>query len=219
MPFQLLAAVHPREPQSRLQMLRRGELLDAAVAVIGEKGLSGLTLARVAARVGMSAASVNFHFDSKINLLRDTLHAVVQEFHNTITTVIASHPADPLEALEAIVAAQFEPPLFDHGKAVVWYAFTAESSQRSEYRDLSVPRYERYRAQVAALFQQLSDAGRLYPRLDVATLSTTFVGLLDSLWFDFMLDPEAFDRPRAVATALHLLRALVDVERSERGET
>ena len=109
MPFQLLAAVHPREPQSRLQMLRRGELLDAAVAVIGEKGLSGLTLARVAARVGMSAASVNFHFDSKINLLRDTLHAVVQEFHNTITTVIASHPADPLEALEAIVAAQFEP--------------------------------------------------------------------------------------------------------------
>lgn len=216
MPLPSPAASKPEVPQSRLQILRRGELLEAAVAVIGEEGLSRLTLARVAARVGMSAASVNFHFSTKENLLSDTLYAVVQEFHDTITSIIASHPDDPLRALEAIAAACFEPPLFDHGKAVVWYAFSAESARRNEYRDLSVPRYERYRAQVLELFQQLASEGRVYSRLDVATLSTTFIALLDSLSFDFMLDPESFDPKSAIGTATSFLHGLVDIAPPER---
>jgi TetR/AcrR family transcriptional repressor of bet genes len=212
MPRALPAIRTTEEPQSRLQLLRRRELLEAAVAVIGEEGLSRLTLARVAARVGMSAASVNFHFATKENLLRDTLDAVVQEYHDTISSVIAGHPGDRLGALEAIIAAQFEPPVFDHGKAVVWYAFSAEASRRDEYRALSVPRYERYRDQVFALFRQLSEEGRLYSGLDVATISTAFIGLLDSLWFDFMLDPESFDPKSARGTATKFLHGLVEIE-------
>lgn len=212
MPGPIVAVRNPVEPQSRLQLLRRGELLDAAIAVIGEEGLSRLTLARVAARVGMSAASVNFHFASKVNLLRDTLDAVVVEFHETISSAIADHAGDPLRALEAIIAAQFEPPVFDHGKAVVWYAFSAESSRRDEYRNLSIPRYEHYRGQVSGLFQQLSDAERLYARLDVATITTAFIGLLDALWFDFMLDPESFDPESARSTATKFLHGLIELE-------
>ena len=207
------------EPQSRLQVLRRRELLDAAIAVIGEEGLSGLTLARVAARAGMSAASVNFHFASKVNLLRDALQDVVQEFHDTVSAVIDAHPEDPLRALEALVKVVYEPPLFDHGKAVVWYAFSSESSRRDEYRDVSVPRYERYREQVSDLFQRLSEQGRLYERLDVATVTTTFIGLLDALWFDFMLDPETFNPDSARRTAIQLLHGLVEVEPSREPTT
>jgi len=212
----LVAPRNPLEPQSRLQMLRRGELLEAAIAVIGEEGLSRLTLARVAARVGMSAASVNFHFASKAKLLSDTLYAVVQEYHDTISSIVAAHSHDPLRALEGIVEATFEPPLFDHGKAVVWYAFSAESFRRDEYRDLSVPRYEVYRGQVSDLFQRLSDEGRLYARIDVATTTTAFVGLLDSIWFDFMLDPESFDSKAARGTAMNFLHGLVEEEPSGR---
>jgi AcrR family transcriptional regulator len=211
-PQPLHAVRNPGEPQSRLQLLRRGELLEAAIAVIGEEGLSRLTLARVAARVGMSAASVNFHFASKLNLLRGTLEAVVAEFHDAISAAIANHSGDPLRALEAVIAVQFEPPVFDHGRAVVWYAFSAESSRRNEYRDLSVPRYEHYRGQVSALFQQLAKTGRLYARLDVATTTTAFIGLLDALWFDFMLDPESFDPKSARSTATKFLRGLIESE-------
>jgi AcrR family transcriptional regulator len=212
----LPALAYSEEPQSRLQLLRRRELLEAAVAVIGEEGLSRLTLARVAARVGMSAASVNFHFASKLNLLRATLNAVVVEFHEMISSVIADHADDPLGALEAIIAAQHAPPIFDHGKAVVWYAFSAEAACRSEYRALSVPRYERYREDVAALFQQLSEQGRLYAGLDVATISTAFIGLLDSLWFDFMLDPESFDPKSARKLATRFLHGLVETDSQRR---
>jgi TetR/AcrR family transcriptional repressor of bet genes len=210
-PRATLAAGQSEEPQSRLQLLRRGELLGAAVAVIGEEGLSRLTLARVAARVGMSAASVNFHFATKVNLLRDTLDAVVQEFHDTISSIIARHSDDPLLALEAITAAHFEPPLFDHGKAVVWYAFSAESARRNEYRNLSVPRYERYRAQVSALFHQLATEGRIDSRLDATTISTAFIALLDSLSFDFMLDPESFDPQAATGIATKFLHGLIEI--------
>ena len=144
--------------------------------------------------------------------------ATTQEFHDTISSVVETHSDDPLRALDGIIAASFEPPLFDHGKAVVWYAFSAESSRRDEYRKISVPRYEKYRAQVSALFQRLSDQERLYPRLDVATITTAFVGLLDSIWFDFMLDPGAFDPERARGTAMKFLHGLVEEESSRRAE-
>ena len=216
MPRSSLAGSNPEEPQSRLQLLRRGELLEAAVAVIGEEGLSRLTLARVAARVGMSAASVNFHFATKENLLRATLHAVVQEFHDAVSAIIESHPEDPLRALEAIAAAHFEPPLCEHGKSVVWYAFSAESARRVEYRELSVPRYEKYREQVLSLFRRLASEGRLYSRLDEKTISTTFIALLDALSFDFMLDPDSFDPKSANDAVSKLLKGLVEPSRPGR---
>jgi TetR/AcrR family transcriptional repressor of bet genes len=216
MPSSLVIAVQPGEPQSRLQRLRRGELLEAAVAVIGEEGLSRLTLARVAARAGLSAASVNFHFDSKDNLLRETLRAVVLEFHDAISAAIACHPDDPVAAIEAVIDVQFSPPILEHGKAVVWYAFTAETPLRGEYRELSVPRYERYRAQMAELFEQLSEAGRLSSRLDATMISTLFVGVMDSLCFDFMIDPAAFGPKRAIQVARSFLREIVTIDEPRR---
>ena len=52
---------------------RRQELIEAAVATIAEEGLSGTTLAKVAARSGLTAAAVSFHFSSKETLLLETL--------------------------------------------------------------------------------------------------------------------------------------------------
>jgi hypothetical protein len=69
---------------------------------------------------------------------------------------------------------------------------------------------------VSALFQRLSDQGRLYARLDVATITTAFIGLIDALSFDFMLDPDSFDPASACETTMKFLHGLIEEEPSSR---
>ena len=48
---------------------RRRLLIDATISAISEHGLSKVTLAKIAQIAGLTAGSVNFHFDSKELLL------------------------------------------------------------------------------------------------------------------------------------------------------
>jgi AcrR family transcriptional regulator len=51
----------------------RERLLDAALRVIGEHGVAGLTNRRVAAAAGVSLGSLTYHFASQTDLLREAL--------------------------------------------------------------------------------------------------------------------------------------------------
>jgi len=44
---------------------RRNLLIDATITAIAEFGLSKLTLAKISSIAGLTAGTVNFHFDSK----------------------------------------------------------------------------------------------------------------------------------------------------------
>ena len=67
-----------------IQNERRRLLIDATITAISEHGLSNVTLAKIAKIAGLTAGSVNFHFDSKESLLLDTLTALVEEFGKSI---------------------------------------------------------------------------------------------------------------------------------------
>ena len=54
---------------ARRRQATRNEILDAAWAVVGESGWSGLTQRAVAERVGMRAPSLYGHFDSKLSIV------------------------------------------------------------------------------------------------------------------------------------------------------
>ena len=58
-----------------IKAMRRDELMDAAIAVIGEEGMANATMAVIARRAGMSAGLVNRYFQSKEELFK----AVVRE--------------------------------------------------------------------------------------------------------------------------------------------
>jgi AcrR family transcriptional regulator len=50
---------------------RRGEILDAALAVFGDKGYESGTMREIAARVGVSEPAIYRHYDSKEAILTD----------------------------------------------------------------------------------------------------------------------------------------------------
>src|ERR671919_2954579 len=71
--------VHMGRP--RLTRQRRMEILEAAVEVIGERGLCDTRVADVARRAGASAALVLCYFDSKDRLLTEALTHAEDRFY------------------------------------------------------------------------------------------------------------------------------------------
>lgn len=96
MPYRRTPAV-----QARLDGQRRA-LLDAAVALLGEEGYAGCTVAAVAARAGIATGSVYRHFPSKSVLAVELFRTVVTHEVEAMSEA-ARRPADPVEGVVAAV--------------------------------------------------------------------------------------------------------------------
>jgi AcrR family transcriptional regulator len=65
----------------KLSEARRGQILEAAAAVIGERGICDTRVADVAARAGTSSALILYYFESKDRLLAEALATSEDRFY------------------------------------------------------------------------------------------------------------------------------------------
>jgi len=81
--------------------IRKEEIVQAALSVIGKRGIRALTIAAIAETAGMSEANIYRHFGGK-----DDIHAALAEFIGTAVmgkaSTIAAGSRKPLEKLETI---------------------------------------------------------------------------------------------------------------------
>jgi len=181
--------------ETRIQAARRHQLIDAAVAVIAEHGLSQLTLAKVAGRAGLTAAMVNFHFRNKSELLLATLRALSREFQDSVESAITAAPDAPRARLEAFIEASFDPALCDPRKVAVWYAFLAESQARAEYQQACGEMDLAYDLLVRELFEAVGAEAGVW--LDSEVLAQGLIGLIEGQWQTLLAAPAGFDRAAA----------------------
>ena len=71
-----------------IQQKSRSLLIEATITAIAEFGLSQLTLAKISSIAGLTAGTVNFHFDSKEALLLETLNFVSEEFDQSLASAL-----------------------------------------------------------------------------------------------------------------------------------
>lgn len=81
--------------------VRKEEIVQAALDVVGKKGLKALTISAIAASAGMSEANIYRHFSGK-----DEIYSAIADFiRNSVmgkASVIAASSRKPLEKLETI---------------------------------------------------------------------------------------------------------------------
>lgn len=92
--MQSAMAAKPKKPAYHHGDLARA-LVDAAVALVGERGLEGLTLIDAARRVGVSHAAVYRHFDDKRALLVAIAERGFEGLARAMKRALASAPAAP----------------------------------------------------------------------------------------------------------------------------
>jgi len=186
----------PKESQAKPD--RRRELIEATIRTIGRRGYAATTLSHVAGDAGLSPGIVNFYFKSKEQLLQETLEFLVEEYDRVSQGIIAAAGIDPAAQLLALVAADFDPAIFTKEKVAVWYAFWAEAATNPAYRTV-VSRLEAKDQQTtASICTQLVKEGR-YAGIDPEAVASGLNAISDGFWFDCLIDPEIFNKERALA--------------------
>lgn len=119
-----------------IKAMRRDELMDAAIAVIGEDGLAGATMASIAGRAGMSAGLVNHYFDSKEELMALAMRNLSNLFRQDIMRLAPADPT-PAQRLRAIVDGSFAPQHLGAPKrAAAWMQFMVASQTEPRIKHL-----------------------------------------------------------------------------------
>ncbi|WP_445149236.1 TetR/AcrR family transcriptional regulator [Baekduia sp. Peel2402] len=205
-PPQPAAAAAPptRGRRDRRGELRRAELLEAAIHLIGEHGLDAVTHRAVAAAAGVPAASTSYYFRSKDELIDEALRTLatreIVRLRERRTALGAAGAVD-LEATTAALSAWIEEQITPEGRVAMLaqYQLQLEAARRPEAREI-----------LAAWKEGTDDlaetAMRSLGARDVTTAGILLVCAIDGLRLRLMASGHA---PLAGAELRAVVRALL----------
>lgn len=123
-----------RAPRTLARDARRVQLIEATIATLAARGYSRTTVTDVARRAGVSHGLLLFHFESKDQLLADTLDYLSEEYRGNWQAALAAAGMAPEEQLAALIEADFTPELCRPDRLAAWFAFWGELQSRPLYQ-------------------------------------------------------------------------------------
>lgn len=182
----------------------QARIIGATVATVAERGLSGTTLAHVAAQAGVSQGVLVFHFKSKDGLLAETLTRLSAEYRSIWQAALAA--ADPLDRITGLIRADFSPEVCASEKLALWFAFWGEAGAQPLFNDIcEAAERTRYEAMIATC-RALTDT---YGGPDPALLADSIDAMTDGLWLQLHIYGKTVTRIAACDRALSHLRLLL----------
>jgi DNA-binding transcriptional regulator YbjK len=184
---------------------RRTEIIDAAIEVMAQVGLAGLSMRLVAHQAQIPLGAVSYYFDDKSDLIAQAFSQLSdREIDRVVRTAERLEPSMSPEKLADLVADMIidgfsTPP----GAIVTRYELVTEASRDERLR----PMFEAwYAAMVPALSRLFRDLGSHQPELDARTVMAVMAGLeIDNLYRP--LGP--VDKRRIRATLRHAFTAII----------
>jgi len=176
---------------------RRASLIEATARVLARDGASGASVRSIAAEAGVSPGLVGHYFDGVDALIAATYAHVGTQVSTALDLAIAAAGEEPRTRLLAYVTASFAPPIADPALLATWVAFWSLVKARPDIAALHDDIYGAYRRDLEAL---LAACGVAAAELRLAAIAIT--ALVDGLWLELCLSPQAFtaDEARAIAT-------------------
>lgn len=175
---------------------RRQQLIDATMKCIARKGLSSMTLSDVASEAGLSQGIVNLHFESKDNLLAETLASLAGEYRDKFDKALENSGPDAADSLQAIMEHDLRPSICNRGKLAIWFAFWGEVKSRPTYQRVCAAWDQRYDDVVADLCRQIIADGD-YPKVSAESVAYTLSAMINGLWLSCLISPRSWSRDAA----------------------
>ena len=203
----MATAQSARPSRTASREMRRQQLIDATMKCIGRKGLTGTTLSDVASEAGLSQGIVNLHFESKDNLLTETLRSLANEYKTQFDKTLGKSGPGPADQLLALMEHDLRPSICDRSKLAVWFAFWGEVKSRPTYRKIC-DEYDRYYDEVVAdLCEQIIAEGG-YEDVAASAAAEALTSMTNGLWLSCLLSPQAWDRQLARDAVVSYLQSV-----------
>jgi TetR/AcrR family transcriptional repressor of bet genes len=184
---------------------RRGQLIAATMKCIARKGMSSTSIGDVAKEAGLSQGIVNLHFESKDNLLTETLRHLANDYKSRFNKALESSGPDAADKLLAVMELDLRPSVIDRQKIAVWFAFWGEVKSRPTYRRICNEQDRYYDEVVATLCAEIIEDGN-YKDVNAASVATALTSMTNGMWLSYLLSPRSFDRDQAMRAITDLLR-------------
>jgi TetR/AcrR family transcriptional repressor of bet genes len=184
---------------------RRQQLIDSTIKCIARKGLSNTTIGDVASEAGLSQGIINLHFESKDNLLNETLRHLADEYKTQFNRALDKSGPEAADKLRAIMELDLRPSICDRQKIAVWFAFWGEVKTRPTYRKICEKSDEYYDEVTESLCEQLVTDGN-YEGISGSSVATVLTSMTNGLWLSCLISPKSFDRQAAMNAIDEYLR-------------
>jgi TetR/AcrR family transcriptional repressor of bet genes len=191
--------------KTNLEKIRRQDLVEAAYLTFLEHGLSGMTMARIGERAGMSHGIVNYYFKTKDELLS----AVVRKANFIIMREVARRlrrAASPRERVSAVIAGNFPSELFTREVARAWVSYYAVLGYKPEFERLQIAVDQRVASNLHHALRQLTSPER------ARDIANGVAVLIDGIWLRHAKSNDKLDSE----TAISFIESYVDNELSAR---
>jgi TetR/AcrR family transcriptional repressor of bet genes len=198
-------------PREGIKEARRIQLIEATVDCIARRGFADLTLAQVAEAAQLSVGIVNFYFKSKDALLIATFKHILDDYRASAVQAREKAGPSPVARIEATIENDFHRLFINRKRVTVWYAFWGEARWRPEFLRLCQEMSAALYADLRAVFQDLIRQGG-YDHLDADQVTRGFGAMIDGLWLDILISPQAIDRDHGKQTVRLFLAGLFPAE-------
>ncbi len=194
---------------------RREQMIAATIRAIAQRGLSRVTISDVAEIAGVSHGLLIFHFQSKENLLAETLRAMSDEHRKVWEAALRQAPSPPAAQLDALIRAEFNPGSQSPESLTAWCAFWGETPNRPLYLDQCGGND---RAQIEAfedICRALAAEGGY--TLDYRRAARVIRLTIEGVWLELMFSAKPYSYDEAVKTAFFCAATLFPRHFSEDG--
>ena len=196
-------AKSPRRTASREK--RRQQLIDATMKCIARKGMGSTSIGDVAKEAGLSQGLVNLHFESKDNLLTETLRNLADDYKSQFNKTLEQSGPGAADKLLALVELDLRPAIIDKRKIAVWFAFWGEVKSRPTYRAICDERDQYYDEVIEDLCRTIIEEGK-YSDVSASSVAIALNSITNGMWLSCLISPKTFDRDEAELAATDLLR-------------
>lgn len=209
-----LTEIQPaRRPQRLSSDARRGELIEATLAVIAEEGLRAATLRNVAERAGVSNGLIRHHFLGKRQMILDAYAATVERMTAPGLAALARTDLPPRQRLAAFVRASLDPSLSEPKLFSTWAAFVALVHVDADFEAIHRAGYRDYQAQFEPLITAvLAETGRADAARPAADLAVQLNALIDGLWIESSLLARDFPDGTLIELALDGVARILNID-------
>ena len=164
-----------KRKRTRIEDIRRIELVQAAYRVFMLHGLGGMTTARICAEAGMSPGILAYYFKGK----DEVLFGMVRYSNRVLVQDVVARLArakTQWQRFEAIVEGNFPDQAFDRNTANAWVSVCAAAHTNANYAKLQSIFYRRLASNLASVFGPTLSAEK------VSVLSLATSTMIDGLW-------------------------------------
>jgi len=184
--------------------VRKEQIVEAALEVIALHGVRGLSIARIARRVGLVPSAIYRHFSGKNEVLDATLSLIEQRLSSNVD-IARTEKGNAVESLQRLLKLHVQ--FIRENKGILRIIFSDDLySDRPSRKTDAYRMIRRYLRKVEDIIREGQARQHIRPDLNPETLSLLFLGMIQPGAILWSMSDGEFDITRHAERAWRIFR-------------